>query len=678
MSMQNLVESGRAAYAKGSHERALKQFTRVMQMCPCNRGGKRSRCSCKNYEAVAARDGSLFDEAMFTCHCDVGRMFNKCDHQLHISALDYRAATFEAMQQLDRAERDAQWILELAPRLPDGYLRLGKIARLKKNPWFAWKVYRGGVEANKSRPLESSRKLQQLHQALLPLQRRFLRKDPLTIFPLELIHHVFADFTVTELTRCIRVSKTWRGILESKDSQFLWRDLVFFGPLPHPPSKAALGALVARSGYKVRRIVIQSPDGLQLFQPKLSTLLSRARHLEHLELGPPHRLHYTFPRGPGLFQNLRHLKMNLCDYPDPSIYSTRRFEESTAEDLPDVFISTIAATLEHLDLIGMPLTWRTVDGMPNFPRLKLLRLLHDHTCRGQAQFQILHLAAKTPLLEQLSLESVLLDHPPLPIRNSCSSMWKNLKAFTFIFDRSVERYMATGGGSATLRSLTLINSLHNGRGFRYLDMDVCFDSEDLMHQHILPDADALNHFYGLTNEDGSQISQEGQLQNLELLRLESCYISPVKLKNILAAPMRGGNLHTFEMVFPQPSLDLPEGRALAQTLNQYDWLRGLESLRCLLFSGGELPSIMSDREANLLPDFLSSFPSLESVCFKFYLNPSSFCSVAAAIIRQQRIKVLYQFCLQGTALDMLRQLGEKHGVRVLFAEPPRLWPVPGL
>jgi hypothetical protein len=49
----------------------------------------------------------------------VGKTFNKCDAAKHIRALDYRAATFEAMNELDRARLDAEWLLELAPRLPE-------------------------------------------------------------------------------------------------------------------------------------------------------------------------------------------------------------------------------------------------------------------------------------------------------------------------------------------------------------------------------------------------------------------------------------------------------------------------------------------------------------------------------------------------------------------------------
>lgn len=95
-----------------------------MNLCPCNRGLRRTRCLCKDYDAVVAQNGSIFKEAMYTCVCDVGKTFNKCDNILHINALDYRAATFEALWELERAAKDAEWMLELAPRRPDVRPRL--------------------------------------------------------------------------------------------------------------------------------------------------------------------------------------------------------------------------------------------------------------------------------------------------------------------------------------------------------------------------------------------------------------------------------------------------------------------------------------------------------------------------------------------------------------------------
>lgn len=62
---------------------------------------------------------SIFFEALNTCNCDVGKIFSNCDNPLHLQALDYRAATFEALGALDRSRKDAEWMLEIAPRCPD-------------------------------------------------------------------------------------------------------------------------------------------------------------------------------------------------------------------------------------------------------------------------------------------------------------------------------------------------------------------------------------------------------------------------------------------------------------------------------------------------------------------------------------------------------------------------------
>ncbi|KAF4125682.1 F-box/TPR repeat protein Pof3 [Geosmithia morbida] len=148
--VEALIHDGRRAYASKHYKNALECFTRAMKRCPCSRGTRRERCTCKDFERVSAENGSIYQEAMYNCKCTVGQLFGKCDNLLHIQALDYRAATFESLKELERARKDAEWILELAPRLPEGYLRLGKIARLQKKSEFAWKVYSAGIEAGLS------------------------------------------------------------------------------------------------------------------------------------------------------------------------------------------------------------------------------------------------------------------------------------------------------------------------------------------------------------------------------------------------------------------------------------------------------------------------------------------------------------------------------------------------
>jgi F-box/TPR repeat protein Pof3 len=111
-----LIEQGRQAYGSKNYSQALIHFTRAANACECNRGKRRERCKCKNFEQVVLKNESVFKEAMENCNCLVSKTFGECYVLSHIKALDYRAGVYEKMGHLDRAQRDAEWILEIAPR----------------------------------------------------------------------------------------------------------------------------------------------------------------------------------------------------------------------------------------------------------------------------------------------------------------------------------------------------------------------------------------------------------------------------------------------------------------------------------------------------------------------------------------------------------------------------------
>ncbi|KAG6159132.1 hypothetical protein E4U11_004395 [Claviceps purpurea] len=122
--MAALIDTGclvKAAkeYKADEFKHALELSISIMRSCPCASGVERDMCTCKDFEKVATQGGSIFREALHTCHCDVGKNFSQCDNGHHIQALCSRAETFEEMGKLDDAMKDAEWILELAPRLPD-------------------------------------------------------------------------------------------------------------------------------------------------------------------------------------------------------------------------------------------------------------------------------------------------------------------------------------------------------------------------------------------------------------------------------------------------------------------------------------------------------------------------------------------------------------------------------
>ncbi|KAG6152098.1 hypothetical protein E4U11_007636, partial [Claviceps purpurea] len=117
--MADLIKSGRRCHATQKYKRALTFFTKAMRSCPCSSRSKLDKCTCRDFEKIASQGGSIFKEAVEICPCNVGILFKKCDNSHHIQALDSRAATYEALSKLDQAIKDAEWILELAPRLPD-------------------------------------------------------------------------------------------------------------------------------------------------------------------------------------------------------------------------------------------------------------------------------------------------------------------------------------------------------------------------------------------------------------------------------------------------------------------------------------------------------------------------------------------------------------------------------
>ncbi|CCE31413.1 uncharacterized protein CPUR_05266 [Claviceps purpurea 20.1] len=194
--MAEMIARNRRIDEAKKHDLALMNSYETIESCPCPYR-RRQICGCKNSNKVVALGGSIIvREAMELCHCELSIQFGnskcchcvlsrysgngKCDNVHHLEALNGRAATFEAMGEFDLAKKQAEWILEMAPQLPDGYLRLGSIAQLQKNDDFAWEIYTTGIEAVKETTMDSSPKLQSLQY---PLSVAFPRLEQLYIGP---------------------------------------------------------------------------------------------------------------------------------------------------------------------------------------------------------------------------------------------------------------------------------------------------------------------------------------------------------------------------------------------------------------------------------------------------------------------------------------------------------------
>ncbi|EXV04435.1 tetratricopeptide domain protein [Metarhizium robertsii] len=670
--LADMVVSGRQFYEAQQYKRALEQFTRAMKYCPCARGVKRERCTCKNFERVAAEEGCIFKEAMYNCKCDVGRTFNKCDNRNHIQALDYRAATFEALGKLDRAKKDAEWILELAPRLPDGYLRLGKVARLQKNHEFAWKIYNAGISINKDVEVASSPKLQQLYKARTPLHRHFSRKDPLRL-PTEIAMLIFSYMEFTELpyAPCLNLpddprTDLWRRTLTSPLYDRLWRTMIFPGRgMKRAPRYDALKKMLSWAGKGgARKIVIPLPKAFLLNQQKLTLLLKASPCLEYLEIGPQFDI-LMFPPKENMWTKLRHVSINGTGDPAKPAWSTPVIPIG---GFPLAFLNNAAASLEHLVLTGIPEPWYMTQSVPFLPNLKTLRMCNISTLRQS--FPIFFLSDAFPRLEQLWIGPNIpnLDSNSLSgWREKWHTMWNHLKVLIFEESSVVGPISQVENSLLTLRLLTCLNY---GNSLQHIRFDIPSDNEDRHGRHRVFSNSRTLH-------GDIDIPQYPEFRNLHSLASKSLCISPDILRLVFSDALNMGKIQSFDIVFPIESLNDRVGDRSITHLKGYEWLRGaasITSMGCYRFRFRSYPRNDDDLP---LPQFLASFPNLETLSiFSENYEEAEFAGVVAAILKVTTLKTIYTTSVKGAVMDQLRTVAESQGVKLIWGHQPQAWPVP--
>ncbi|KAG6015932.1 hypothetical protein E4U54_002691 [Claviceps lovelessii] len=663
--MADLIESGRHYYTAKRYKRALELFTKVMRNCPCARGVKRDRCTCKNYEKVAAEGGSIFKEAMYTCSCDVGKTFSKCNNVHHIQALDFRAATFEALDKLDRAMKDAEWILELAPRLPDGYLRLGKIARLQKNHEYAWKIYTAGIETNKENAIGSSPKLQQLYGARKPLHRHFSKKDPL-LLPTEIVMLIFSYLDFVEIPPCICVCKQWRHTLTSPLHDRLWRNMIFPGrSMKRPPRHDVLKKMLSWAGNGgARKIVIPLPKTFLLTQQKLMLLLKASTSLEHLEIGPQSE-GLLFPSNQKIWNRLRHVSIDGTGESCKPAWSTAKVHLG---GFPLMFLNNAASSLEHLTILGIPEQWYMTQSIPVLPKLKTLRMSNTSTSRDS--FPIFFLPDAFPRLEQLwigpnipNLDSDFLDGGG----DKWETMWNHLQVLIFEVSSIVGPISQVETTLSTLRCLTCLN---RGNSLQHIRFDVPTENED---RHGRPRVFSNSRYLFPDVE----VPQYPEFQNLHSLRSKSFCISPDVSQMVFSNALHAGKLTSFDIVFPTDSLTDRLGDKSIRHLKDYEWIRGAPSIRSMGIYGFRFRIYPRNDDDIPLPQFLASFPNLETLSiFSEYYQEAEFASVVAAIVRFTHLKTIYTTSVKGAVMDQLRRVAEDEGVTLVWGHQPQQWPVP--
>ena len=284
------------------------------------------------------------------------------------------------------------------------------------------------------------------------------------------------------------------------------------------------------------------------------------------------------------------------------------------------------------------------------------------------------MAAKTPQLEQLSLQSVLLNCNDMrEWAATWATLWRRLEVFAFAMPDSG----MVGHLTETVRAVTAIVGL-GAAAFRHLDLVVPYTNDgDPATDEVFastPDWASL----GLAGAaHGLPPPHPVRLPLLRELRLGQFVHVPSQMHDLLQGPVRDGALTAFDIVFPLDSMAGDVPRRHCDHLAGYGWLRGLASVRCLgvwRFRFRQYPRSDDDLP---LPAFLASFPNLEvlSIASEYYDHDELGPVVEAAMRAAPRLHTLYQDTIRGAPWARLVAAGERQGVRVVSGTRPRQWPV---
>ncbi|RGP59381.1 f-box tpr repeat pof3 [Fusarium longipes] len=578
--------------------------------------------------------------------------FNKCDNKLHIQALDYRAATFEDIKELERAQKDAEWMLELAPRLPDGYLRLGKILRLQKKHEFAWKVYNAGIEMGSDHHQVESPKFKKLRTARQPLHTRFYRRDLLENPP-EIIQRIFRYLDFPTLVRCTRVSKGWRRYLSSHGNERLWRTLWFTNKIPfnRPPGIKSIKKLISYSGKDARHIIIDDISRFRLNQQKLLILLQGSKNLERLVLKGSVEEDLSIPDTNGILKKLNHITLQDILMRKPQILSP--LLRHASESLQSLYINGLPQTGSYNDL-----------RFPHLPNLQYLRL-DEFSRPGIFRLDIWQIAHKTPCLQQLYLQDVQLSAEILH-NTGLDDYWPGLRAVTIHGPNDLDL--------STARTIQQLTSLRGGRVLQYIDFDFRWKPDDEGPLGVIVLLERLGQEPGMLTTEGYH--EHYQYTELRSLRLRRATINPLKLQKVLVDALAGQKLHTLDLTFPLDHRGAPEGSASTQHIHDHAWLRGDHGIKCIGLSEFRFRAYPKTDDEMYLPGFLASFPNLEILEINSsHYDPREFCTMIEAILKTTHLQKIYQKTVLGDWRDKLAEATKKQGVELIWGDRPREWPL---
>ncbi|KAL5622157.1 hypothetical protein BROUX41_006102 [Berkeleyomyces rouxiae] len=629
LSRAQVFEHGKK-YAQGNEASPARcAFMRVAMLCSCNRGLKREPCKCKDFEKAAARSPpDIFNEAMYSCRCSVGKRFQKCDDALHIGSLSYMVAVLLQKADLERAAADAKWLLEIAPRSLEGYLRLGQVSMKNKNYLFAWQIYTAAINMGRANGLTQDPKYTNLVKLRQPLHVKFCKVDPI-VLPPELLYDIMSHLVAYDWYNLLRTSKAWHRWITG--NPHLWRHVFLTKNKKLSPKQTTFDQLVKYSRGDVRLLHILPTIPLT---PKYTMLLQKlSPRLEELHIRTSNcalqedaRIDKTLPA-----LNLRRLALRFVD--DTPRVAGHKLVELTAKSL-------VAANLIQYGM-SSPIELPALD---NLQDLVLGSSNKNTICLNQ-------LSRSAPHLRRLWLDTSSIVYEPFgedPGQAHPDGIFSSLECLI------LNRVFIDETAVSMLRPVFPRLKIFHMRVKDYMSNATRVTYSLLYSAKPLPE----NSF--------ARIQEFGPLTP-KLLHGGTNAPAPG-----LEAALRAGSVTSATIEIRSTDGNMCEkmdgfrGTAL--------W--GQPSIRSLvlMYTPMSYRAVNSTDWDDALVPFLNAFPNLETVVIH-HDEPAerevhAKAAIAEAVIcRVGRVRTVYEAQVQGAASDLLGELARKHGKRLLrFAD----------
>lgn len=284
----------------------------------------------------------------------------------------------------------------------------------------------------------------------------------------------------------------------------------------------------------------------------------------------------------------------------------------------------------------------------------------------------MHIAAKTPVLEQLWLS----DTPIALLRGwegEWDKLWPKLSSLTILFYEGLAPAVRIACAISVAASIQRAESIrHIDFAFRWTYGETAYPKDLLSEQPAKGLDPSL-----LPASATDDIWRPNNYKSLQSLRLSGISLDPTVTGQLLEQQAKSGQLNNIDIVFPLEPLQATQGELCASHLAGYEWLCGSPSVQSMGIFQFRFRSFPRNDVDLPLPNFLASFPKLEVLEIKSdNYDELEFCSVLEAIMKVTKLNVIYQGQVKGALMDKLVTLARSRGVEVIWGERPRQWPVP--